>query len=156
MNRVAQACVVLSAGLAVCFAALTAPAADAAKPVGVVSHVKVLSDKVRDVSSMEAWKRSFIKEGMTDEQKAIAIWRSIVMHRYQDAPPIEFLPRGLRPRPDQDVQRLRLRHVLLRVGQLEALARYVGLEARGLGHQRPQRARRSSTTTPGTCSTRRW
>jgi hypothetical protein len=26
--------------------------------VGVVSHVKVLSDKVRDVSSMEAWKNS--------------------------------------------------------------------------------------------------
>ncbi|MFC1596351.1 hypothetical protein ACFL5Q_00195 [Planctomycetota bacterium] len=26
-------------------------------PVGVVGHVKVLSDKVPDVSSMEAWKK---------------------------------------------------------------------------------------------------
>ncbi len=31
--------------------------------VGVVSHIKVLSDKVEDVSSLEAWKASFIKPG---------------------------------------------------------------------------------------------
>ena len=47
-------------------------AALAGGPVGVVSHVKVLSDKVADVSSMEAWKSSFIKDGMSDEQKMIA------------------------------------------------------------------------------------
>jgi hypothetical protein len=33
--------------------------------VGVVCKVKVLSDKVEDVSSLEAWKESFIKEGNT-------------------------------------------------------------------------------------------
>mgnify|MGYP003346974986 CR=1 FL=1 len=33
-------------------------------------------------------------EDMTDEQKAIAVWRSTVMHRYQDAPPIEFRHEG--------------------------------------------------------------
>src|SRR5437660_3714015 len=33
--------------------------------VGVVSHIQVLSDKVPDVSSIEAWKRSFLKDGMS-------------------------------------------------------------------------------------------
>ena len=32
--------------------------------IGGVSHIKVLSDKVEDVSSIEAWKNSFIKPGM--------------------------------------------------------------------------------------------
>src|SRR5437899_2786201 len=32
--------------------------------VGVVSHIKVLSDKVADVSSLAAWKKSFIRDGM--------------------------------------------------------------------------------------------
>ena len=47
--------------------AMAAPAAGAEPAVGVVSHVKVLSDKVPDVSSMEAWKEAFIKPGMTDQ-----------------------------------------------------------------------------------------
>ena len=42
-----------------------ARAAEAARPAGVVSHIKVLSDKVPDVSSLEAWKKSFIKDGMS-------------------------------------------------------------------------------------------
>lgn len=37
--------------------AMAVAAAEAPRPVGVVSHVKVLSDKVQDVSSLEAWKR---------------------------------------------------------------------------------------------------
>ena len=40
-------------------------------PVRVVSHVKVVSDKVEDVSSIDVWKASFIKKGMTDQQIAI-------------------------------------------------------------------------------------
>ena len=46
--------------------------------VGVVSHIKVLSDKVEDVSSLEAWKGNWIKPGMSDEEKAIAIWKTVV------------------------------------------------------------------------------
>ena len=126
-----------------------------AKPVGVVSHVKVLSDKVRDVSSMEAWKRSFIREGMTDEQKAIAVWRSVVMHRYQDSPPIEFLHEGLRPRPDQDVQRLRLRHVLLRCRPTSRPWPATSGWRPAAGRSTCTACRRCSTTTPGTCSTPR-
>src|SRR5690348_6589744 len=59
--------------------------------VGVVSHVKVLSHKVLDVSSMDAWKKSFLKDGMTDEEKALAAWRTTVMFQHQDVPPSEFL-----------------------------------------------------------------
>ena len=40
----------------------------------VVCNVKVVSDKVKDVSSLEAWKKSWILPGMTDKDKAIAIW----------------------------------------------------------------------------------
>ena len=49
------------------------------QPVGVVCHVQVLSDKVPDVSSLEAWKRAFLKDGMTDQDKALAAWRTTVM-----------------------------------------------------------------------------
>ena len=52
--------ILLVAGLAVQSGTWTKGASPG--PVGVVSHVKVLSDKVRDVSSMEAWKPSFIRE----------------------------------------------------------------------------------------------
>jgi len=35
--------------------------------VGVVCHIRVLSDKVPDVGSLESWKHSFIKNDMTDQ-----------------------------------------------------------------------------------------
>ena len=57
----------------------------------VVSHVKVLSDKVEDVSSLDTWKQSFLKPGMTEQQKALAIWETVVKFRHQDAPPLELL-----------------------------------------------------------------
>ena len=49
-------------------------AVEPARRVGVVSHVKVLSDKVADVSSLEAWKKSFIKDGR--EKKDVHVARS--------------------------------------------------------------------------------
>ena len=64
--------------------------AGAAKP-GVVSHVLVLSDKCEDVSSPEAWKRTYIKPGISDQEKALAIWRTVVRYRHQTNPPNEFL-----------------------------------------------------------------
>jgi hypothetical protein len=81
---------------ATCGARLTKAAAPAEVPApaegpGVVSHVKVLSDKVPDVSSIEAWQKSFLKPGMTEEEKALAVWDSVVRFRHQDAPPKEWL-----------------------------------------------------------------
>ena len=59
--------------------------------VGVVSHVKVLSDRVPDMSSIEAWKKAYIRDGMTDEQKALAVWKTVRTFQHQEAPPVEHL-----------------------------------------------------------------
>jgi hypothetical protein len=60
--------------------------------VAVVSHVKVVSDKVEDVSSLGEWQKSVINPGMTDAQKALAIWETAVKFRHHDVPaPREFL-----------------------------------------------------------------
>ena len=84
MKRVVCAAwVVLAAGWSACV--------HAGDAVAVVCNVKVVSDKVKDVSSLEAWKRSYIQEGMTDKDKALAIWETVVAHQYQDTPPWEFL-----------------------------------------------------------------
>jgi hypothetical protein len=99
---------------------------------GVVSHIKVLSDKVPDVSSMEAWKKSFIKDGMTDEQKAMTIWENVYRFRHQDAPPNEYL---LNEGNVHDV--IKTMNVYgygmccCASANVECLARYVGLQARG-------------------------
>jgi hypothetical protein len=102
-------------------------------PVGVVSHVKVLSDRVPDVSSLEAWKRSFIKNSMTDQQKALAIFRSVAMFRYQDAPPIEFLHEGCVHDPIKTFNVYGYGMCCCASSNVEALARYLGLEARAWG-----------------------
>lgn len=61
-----------------------------AKPA-TVRNVKVLSDKVLDVSSLDAWKKSYIDGKQTNQEKAIAIWQSVITHQYQDMPPAEYL-----------------------------------------------------------------
>jgi hypothetical protein len=107
-------------------------AEEASTTVGVVSHIKVLSDKVEDVSSLEAWKKTFIKEGMTDQEKAVAIWKTVVKYRHQTAPPNEWL------------QQLGNVHDVMKTihvygygmcccasANIEQLGRYVGLDARG-------------------------
>jgi hypothetical protein len=63
------------------------PAAD----VGIVSHVKLLSGSGEDVSSPESWKQSHITSGMSDQEKLLAIWRTVVKYRHQIDPPDEFL-----------------------------------------------------------------
>ena len=64
--------------LLVYFVCLLPIASRAQQPVGVVSHVKVLSDKVLDVSSMEAWERSFIRDGMSDREKIRGLRATLV------------------------------------------------------------------------------
>lgn len=114
----------------------------AEEAVGVVSHIKVLSDKVEDVSSLEAWKASFIKPGMSDQEKALTIWRSAVMFRHQDIPPREFVSN------EADVHDPIKSFNVYGYGQcccasahIEALSRYIGMEARGwgiVGHSVPE------------------
>jgi hypothetical protein len=107
---------------------------DAAPPIGVVSHITVLSDKVPDVSNLEAWRQSFLHDSMTDQEKALAVWRSTVMFQHQDAPPFEFLTN------EQVVQDpLKIFNVYgysfcsVASCDIECLARYAGLRARGWG-----------------------
>src|SRR5688572_5113638 len=59
-----KACVLLVIS-AFCYAACDDTAAQPANPVGVVSHLNLISDKGPDISTLEAWKKSFIKEGMS-------------------------------------------------------------------------------------------
>src|SRR5262249_28847236 len=114
--------------------ALLFSSASADGPVGVVSNIKVLSDKVPDISSMEAWRASFIKPGMSDRDKALAAWRTAVMFQHQDNPPLEYLTH-------EDVVQdpIKLFSVYgysccsVASCEVEALARFAGLKARGWG-----------------------
>src|SRR5260221_8656164 len=100
--------------------------------VAVVSHVSIVSDKTEDVSSLEAWKRSFIKEGMTDQQKAMAVWQSVLKFRHQDVPPDEFLESAGHPHdPIKDFNVYGYGQCCCASANLENLARYAGLESRG-------------------------
>jgi len=113
-----------------------APAACAADlpPVGVVSRINIVSDKVPDISNLEAWKKSFLGEGMTDQEKALAAWRTTVMFQHQDVPPREFLHQEA---VVQDP--FKIFHVYgysfcsVACSDVAALARSAGLPVRGWG-----------------------
>ncbi|MCX5670479.1 MAG: ABC transporter permease subunit, partial [Planctomycetota bacterium] len=113
-----------------------------AQAVGVVSHVKVLSDKVPDVSSMEAWKKAFIKEDMTDQEKMLAAFRSRVALVYQDAPPRELLTgEGCTHDMIKEFNVYGYGMCCCASANIEAMGRYLGLEARGwgiIGHSVPE------------------
>jgi hypothetical protein len=108
----------------------------------VVSHVKVVSGNVEDVSSLDAWKRSFIKDGMNDQQKAMAIWESVLRFRHQEIPPNEFLQNESHPHdPIKDFNVYGYGQCFCASANIEALARYAGLPARGwgiIGHSVPE------------------
>jgi hypothetical protein len=101
---------------------------------GVVCHVKVLSDKVEDVSSLDAWKASFVKEGMTDEQKGLAVWTSVVKFRHQYVPPpFEYFYPECVQDPVKTFNVYGYGQCCCAATNVEALARAVGLKARGWG-----------------------
>jgi hypothetical protein len=94
--------------------------------------VKIVSDKVEDVSSLEAWKRSFIKDGMTDEQKAMAVWKSVATFQYQDDPPLEYLQTGdLVFDPIKGMNVYGYSFCSVASAHVQSLARFAGLNARG-------------------------
>jgi hypothetical protein len=100
----------------------------------VVCHVKVVSDKVPDVSNMEAWQRSFLKEGMTDREKALAAWRTAVTFQHQDAPPREYLQNeDVVQDPIKTFNVYGYGFCSMTSCDVEALARAAGLLARGWG-----------------------
>jgi len=100
--------------------------------VGVVCHIRVLSDKVPDVGSLESWKHSFIKNDMTDQEKALAAWRTTVMFQHQDAPPFEYLQNeSCVQDPIKIFNVYGYSFCSVASCDVAALARYAGLKARG-------------------------
>ena len=125
-----RALAVLSALVLLGFSAPARAAESGAKP-GVVSHVKVLSDKVEDVSSLEAWKKAYIKDGMSDQEKAIAIWKTVVKYRHQTAPPNEFFCAENVHDPLKTIHVYGYGMCCCASSNIEGLARYLGFQARG-------------------------
>jgi hypothetical protein len=77
---------------AVAAAMLVSSPVVAQEPAGArVNNIKVLSDKIDDVTTVENILKSFIKPGMSDAEKAKAIWTAAVKYRHQTAPPNEQL-----------------------------------------------------------------
>src|SRR3954447_22937951 len=58
---------------------------------GRVHNLKVVSDKVDDVTTVENIVKSFVKPGMTDQERARALWTAAVKYRHQAPPPNEYL-----------------------------------------------------------------
>jgi hypothetical protein len=99
---------------------------------GVVCQINVTSNQVPDVSTLEAWKKSFIKDGMSDEEKAMAIWKTVAMFQHQDAS-VEELVHNEGSLTDV----MKVMHVYghsycgMAAAHAISLARHIGLEARG-------------------------
>src|SRR3982751_2375626 len=109
-----------------------ASSGSAAETPAVVSHINIISDKTEDVSSLEAWRKSFIKDGMTDQQKAMAVWQTVVKFRHQEAPPDEFLENSSPPHdPIKDFNVYGYGQCCCASANIENLARFAGLETRG-------------------------
>ena len=100
----------------------------------VVCNVNVTSDKVRDVSNPDAWKKSYLKDGMSDRDKGIAIWESVVAHQYQDAPPVDYIQVGNCVKDPLKIWNV-YGYSLCSVAsaEIQCLARYCGMKARGYG-----------------------
>ena len=119
--------------------------ATAAEEPAVVAHIKVVSDKVPDVSSIDAWKASVLKPSMSDKEKAIAIWRTVVQFRHQNAPPQEFFQNDVDSfcvhDPIKTFNVYGYGMCCCAASNIESLARAAGLPVRGRalnGHSLPE------------------
>ncbi len=103
-----------------------------AEDVGVVSHVKVVSHRVADVASMDAVVKSYIKDGMSTDEKVVAIWEAVVAHQHQDQPPKEYLQQSVEVSDPIKMFNVYGYGICSSHScEVEALARHIGLEARG-------------------------
>jgi len=101
-------------------------------PVGVVTHIKVVSDKVEDVTTLADWKKTYIKDGMSDQEKAIAVWKSVVKYRHQTAPPQEAIQLGgCAHDPMKTIHVYGYGQCCCASSNIEGLARFIGLKGRG-------------------------
>ena len=56
-----------------------------------INNLKVLSNNIDDVTTPENILKSFVKPGMTDAERAKALWTPAIKYRHQCAPPTEEL-----------------------------------------------------------------
>jgi hypothetical protein len=109
---------------------------------GRVNNLKVLSDKVDDVTTVEQIVKSFVKPGMTDQQRAEALWRAAVKYRHQQVPANEYLDGDEHPHDPVKVFNVYgYCQCCCSSAILEALNREDGREARGRilnGHSVPE------------------
>jgi hypothetical protein len=100
--------------------------------VGVVCHVKVVSDKIPDMTNLETWKKAYIKDGMSDAEKAMTVWKTVRQFQHQEAPPNEFLNQELAVQDPFKIFNV-YGYSLCSIAScdIECLARYAGLKARG-------------------------
>ena len=123
----------LGTALLLCVSVAGGETAPPIKPA-TVCHIKVVSDKVPDLSSAEAWKKQYIKDGMTDQEKAVAVWKTVAAFQYQDPGPVEYLTHD-----DAVYEPFKMFNVYgygicsYASAHVESLARYAGLNARGWG-----------------------
>src|ERR1051325_8620494 len=67
-------------------------AASAQTPRGArINNLKVLSSRIDDVTTPENILKSFVKPGMSEAERAKALWTAAVRYRHQTAPPNEYL-----------------------------------------------------------------
>src|SRR5688500_8738016 len=106
-----------------------------ASPVGVVSHLNLVSDKSPDIATLEAWKKSFITDSMSEQEKAIAIFNTIVPYRHQANPPREHLSSDMSGGhvhdPLKSLHVYRYGQCCCAAAEVQALARYLGMKTRG-------------------------
>jgi hypothetical protein len=113
-------------------------AADAVPPAsgnpGCVARISVVSDKVPDVSTLAAWKKSFITDGMSNADKAKAVWKSVAAFQYQATGPVEYLCHE-----DSVYDPIKMFNVYgygicsYAAAHVVSLGRYAGLQGRGWG-----------------------
>src|SRR5262249_22164555 len=63
----------------------------AAQEPARLNNLKVLSDKIDDVTTVENILKSFVKPNMSDAERARALWTAAVKYRHQTTPPDEQL-----------------------------------------------------------------
>ena len=107
----------------------------AATVPGVVSNISIVSPHTEDVSSMEAWERSFIKPGMDEAAKAKAVFATVLKFRHQEIPPNEyrFSDGGHVHDPIKTFNVYGYGQCCCASCNIAALARHIGLPARGWG-----------------------
>jgi hypothetical protein len=81
----------LAATLSVCTGAPVYAQERATSGGGRLNQLKVISDKIDDVTTIENILKSFVKRGMNDQERAKALWTAVVKYRHQTTPPNEHL-----------------------------------------------------------------